>query len=80
MQEYVSFVIGTGVGVLTAAGLVVAFGKWMLRAVVKEVISEVQGQWVATPVGEAQETRISRLERQFDDTLKVLASRGGIGC
>lgn len=76
-QTYITFLVGLAVGILSIGAMMAAFGKWMLQAVVKEVVNEMAGNWVPTTTGNAYAARIDRLEHQFDDMLKAFAQKIG---
>lgn len=68
-MDFLNFSVGLLAGLLTCAVIVATFGKFVLRAIVKEVIAEVSKDWVSATTGTALESRITRLENQFDTIL-----------
>ncbi len=76
-QTYITFLVGLIGGILSIGSICLVMGKWVVKAVVKEVLAEVAGNWVPSATGTAYADRISRLERQFDDSLKTFAAHMG---
>jgi hypothetical protein len=74
-QPYITFLVGLIVGIFSIGAALAVFGKWMLKAIVKEVVGEMSGNWVPTAVGNEHAHRLDRLEKQFDSALSVIVQR-----
>lgn len=76
-MQNLQFVLGIVVGVASVGVACAAFGKWMLKAIVKEVVEEMSGNWVSADAGKAMTDRLHRLEETQQMLLKAHLKSAG---